>query len=196
VALTAVVAGVMASGAIVWRASEAAFSGVTTNPSNSWAAGKVELRDDDGGGSNPLTGTAMFTATGIKPSATYISAATKCIRLTYHGTIAGSTVKMYGSNLSGTLDDEVLLKIEIGNGGTYADCTGFVASSQLVEDVSLEDFAGTYSSYSNGLNCWWAPAAAAEHRTLRIAYRLSTGVADSLQGATAGMSFVWETQST
>jgi len=59
--LAAIPVGLLASGLVVFKASYSAFSATTTNGANSWSAGTVTIS------SNP--GTAMFTTTGLKPTA-------------------------------------------------------------------------------------------------------------------------------
>jgi hypothetical protein len=191
--VTAAVIGVSGSAALVTTASEAAFSGVTTNPSNAWGAGRVTLGDDDGGNS-PTTGTAMFdNVTGIRPSATTSAATTKCIVVSYGGNIAAGPVKLYGAAVSGTLGPSLLMTVEVGTGGSYSSCTGF-SGATLVTDVALSTFGATYTDYTNGLSSGWSPAVG-ESRTFRISYRLSTAASDAMQAATCAMPFTWEVRS-
>ena len=76
VALLAIV-GVIGSSAMVWQASNAAFTATTNDGVNSFAAGTVALSDND-------LGTALFSATNLKPGST----GQACIRVTYSGTLA------------------------------------------------------------------------------------------------------------
>ena len=71
---TAAVMGALGSSFIVWSASDAAFSGTTTNAGNSVTAGVVSVSDDD-------AGTALFNVTGAVPG----SPQTRCINVTYTG---------------------------------------------------------------------------------------------------------------
>src|SRR4051812_50208078 len=110
VTVTAVISGVLTSGAMVWRASEAAFSGSTANPANSWTAGSGAMTDDDGGNS-PITGTAMFTGGYVKPGSTN----SHCIKVTYTGNIASGDVKIYSAADTGTtLGGYITMTVELG----------------------------------------------------------------------------------
>ena len=75
--LTAVVLGLLASGAVVLTASQAAFSDTTSNSSSSFSTGNVDLVDDD-------SGSAAFTVTNMVPG----QSVTRCILVTYQGSIA------------------------------------------------------------------------------------------------------------
>ena len=73
--LAAVPVGLLASGLLIFTASYSAFSATTTNGANSWSAGTVTIS------SNP--GTAMFTASGLKPGDT----GTACVKVTHTGSL-------------------------------------------------------------------------------------------------------------
>src|SRR4051812_44560547 len=77
---SAVPIGLIASGALVWNASYAAFTATTVNPGNSWSTGSVALSDSQGGSSSGATGTALWSGqTNLIPGST----GTKCIKVTY-----------------------------------------------------------------------------------------------------------------
>ncbi len=183
VVVTAVLSGVLGSGAMVWNASQAAFTATTANPTNSWTAGSVTLSDDDGS-------TAMFTATGLKPGST----GTKCIKVTYDGNIASGLVKLYAAAPTGTLGGYINMTVEVGSGGTYADCTGFTPGTTIINSQLLTA-VGASTNYSNGVSSGWSPAVG-ENRTFRFTYTLSAATPDGQQGAACTMPFTWETQTT
>jgi len=192
VVVVSVLAGMMASGAMVWRASEAAFSGITTNPTNSWTAGSVALGDDDGGVDH-LTGTAMFTATGLTPAT---PTQQKCIVVTNTGNITPATpVKLYGAALSGTgLGTYITLTIQLGtnSAATFNNtCAGFVQSSVVFGPATLASFATAHTGWANGLTTGWTPTAG-QSRSFRFSY----AVVDNplANGLTCGMPFTWEAQ--
>jgi hypothetical protein len=112
--LIAVVA-VLASGALVLSATNAAFTATTTNPGNTYAAGTVTLTDND-------AGSAMFTPSNLKPGDSYSS----CITVSYTGSLP-SLVKLYGTTggtgLAGYLD-LTITRGTISSGG-FGDCTNF-----------------------------------------------------------------------
>jgi hypothetical protein len=183
VAVVAVLAGILSSGVMVWNASEAAFTATTANPTNSWTAGSVSLTDDD-------SGTAMFTATGLKPGST----ATKCIKLTYGGNIASGDVKIYAAAPTGTLGGYINMTVEVGSVGTFAACGAFVAASTPINNVLLSTI-GTKTDYSTGYSTGWSPAVS-DTKVFRFTYTLSAATPDAQQGATCTIPFTWETQTT
>jgi hypothetical protein len=184
-ALASIPLGLMASGLFVWQASQAAFTATTVNPANSWTAGTVTLTDDD-------TGTAMFAATGLTPGST----GTKCIEVTYNGTIAASGVRLYGGSTPGTPDLSPYLDLTIdeGSGATFAaGCGSFVLGSNLYTGT-LGTFASTRTNYASGVSAW-APAAAGAKKVYRFTYTLDAATPDSAQGGTATATFNWEARS-
>jgi hypothetical protein len=78
-----------AFGAVSGAATFSAFSSETTNAANSFAAGSVELTDND-------VGAAMLSLSNAQPGATD----TSCILVTYSGSLS-SRVRLYGA-LTGT----------------------------------------------------------------------------------------------
>ena len=182
VAGAAVPVAVIASGAMVWQASYSAFSATTSNPTNNWSSGTVELTDND-------ANTALFTATNLKPGAT----AARCITVTSSGSLA-STVKLYGTdyattnNLAGNLN----LKVEEGSGSTTADCAGFTAAGSAIFDGTVTAFSGK-TSFANGVGTW-APAAGTQTKSYRVTYLLNAATPDTAQGGTAKVGLTWEAQ--
>ena len=127
-AVVAVLSGVLGSGLMVWKASEAAFSATTANPTNNWAAGSVARADD-------ALNLAMFNAPPLTPGGT--NSGSKCIVVTYSGDVA-APVKLYGAAPGGTgLAGYLRLTVEIGTGGTYSNCTGFTPGSTLYNNQLL-----------------------------------------------------------
>lgn len=167
---------VLLSAGLVYRASTAAFTASTTNPSNSWQAGSVTISDDD-------SGNARFTSGGLVPGDTD----TKCIAVSYGGNVA-SDVRLYASS-SGTLAGYLTLTIEEGTGGSYADCTGFSGSSLF--SGTLSAFSTAHAAFGTGVSSW-APSAS-ESRTYRITYTVQDN--NSAQGQSASATFTWESQS-
>ena len=182
----AVVLGLLASGAIVLTASQAAFSDSTSNSANSFSTGNVDLVDDD-------SGSAMFSVTDMAPG----QSVTKCIVVTYQGSIADpNAVKLYSGGLtdSGTLADHLNLTVEEGSGGTFADCTGFVPSG-TIESGTLAQFATDHTNYGNGAGSW-NPATTPVSRTYRFTVALSATAPNAQQGqSVTNLVFTWEVQS-
>jgi hypothetical protein len=192
---------------LVWRSSLAAFSGNTSNPSNSWTIGAVTLQDDDNGGThNPATGTAMFSATNVAPGST---PQTRCIRVTYAGNVQVQTaVKVYASAISDpdSIGQYLHLKIEEGTGsGAYTDgtgCSGGITGPVAIYDNSgggagtgtVSDFASAKGSYANGVydtGTPWAPSSSST-KVYRFTWSLDSSTPDAKQGKTCTLAFRWE----
>ncbi|CAN5249316.1 hypothetical protein BH18ACT5_BH18ACT5_16450 [soil metagenome] len=184
--MASVLIGVLASSATVLTATRAAFSDTTSNSGNSFSAGTVDLVDDD-------SDSALFTVTNLVPG----QSVTRCIEVTYQGTIANpDAVRLYSGGLvdSGSLASELDLTVEEGTGGTFATCTGFNPSA-VIESGTLADFDTDHTAYSNGVGSW-DPSATPDSRTYRITVALSSKAANSAQGqSVTGLTFTWEVQS-
>lgn len=177
-AALAVLSGIAASSGVMWQASSAAFTGTTSNGANSWAAGTVSLTDDDSNG-------LLFSATNLKPGSTGV----KCITVTYGGSSAAA-VKLYGSAVTGTLGQYLNMVIEEGDGGTFADCTGF-ASPSTVYSGTLSNFGTTRTGFASGVGAF-APTAATQKKTYRFTYTVDPATPNAAQGTSANATFVWE----
>lgn len=192
VGLAVAPAAIVLAGALVWSGSNAAFTATTSNPGNNWAAGTVTLSDDD-------LGVAAFTAKDIVPGQT----GQKCIVVTSKSSVAG-IVKVYSKNLIASgkhLEDHVLLTLEEGTGGSFNDCTGFIANPAVVPTAqSLTTLASASKDYSTGSVAWpTAGIAAGESRTYRGTWKFETASmtqseVDSLQSSKTGIDLVWELQ--
>ncbi|MCU1677575.1 MAG: hypothetical protein JWM93_2333 [Frankiales bacterium] len=195
VAAIATPVALIVSGALVWQSTYAAFTAQVTNGSNAWSTGTVILTGDDGSSSTTAAaGTALFTATALKPGST----GTNCVKVTYSGTLAALPVKMYVSGAltgSAPLASAISITVVEGTGGTFNSCTGFTAGPTVVPTQTLAAFAAANTSYATGLAGTWSPAAgASSNRTYQVTYTLSASAGNALQGTTAGATFAWETQ--
>lgn len=184
-AAAALAAGAMVAGLTV-QTSLAAFNGVADNPSSDWATGVVSLADDDGG-------TAMFDVAALKPG----DVSTRCIEVEYTGTL-DSDVKVYGS-VSGTLGGHLDLQVEVGSGGSFADCAGFTPQlgSPIWTSATLASFGATHADWASGLDVGWDPSGPDElGNTETRTFRFTTTVADdpAAEGTTATATFTWEAQ--
>jgi hypothetical protein len=181
----------VASGALVFQASRAAFTATTSTGTNSWSSGSVVLGDDD-------SGTALFTANGLSGGET----ASRCIAVTYSGDTA-ATVRLYlgSSATTGTdLRPFLTLAVEEGTGGSFADCSGFTPTSALYTGTLTEnptagdqpDWATDHPDYANGLSTWAPDGTAPDTRVYRFTYTLANDPAAQNKDATA--TFTWEAQ--
>ena len=180
------IAGITLCSVMVLRTSQAMFVGTTDNPSNSWATGTVVLADND-------SGTALFS-TGTDGSLTGGQVLTKCLIVTYNGTLVSSSsvhpsVKLYGT-ASGLLAPYLTLAIDQGTGGGSAgSCTGWSATSAGVYTGDLAGFATNVSAFASGVGAW-LPASTGETMTYRFTVTVQS-VAGA-QGQSASASFTWE----
>jgi hypothetical protein len=178
--------GLLLSSVIIWRTSTAAFTSTTSNGTNTFATGTVALSDND-------SGTALFTASNLKPGST----GTACIRVTYSGSLA-SAIKVYGSSASATnsLDTYLTWTVEEGSSGatSFPSCTGFVLQGSLFSNT-LATFAASHTGWANGLTATWAPSSTSS-RDFRFTYTLSAAAPNSTQNSTAQIAVVWEAQNT
>ncbi len=166
-------------GASVVVSSRSAFSATTENASNSWTAGTVTITDDD-------SGVAMFNATAMKPG----DSNTNCIVATYSGTLVPADVKLYGIAGGTGLDAYLDVTIELGTGGVFGNCTGFVNSSTPFSGT-LSAFAAAHTNFGNGI-AGWSPAANPESKTYRITVSLQDN--NAAQGLNGTATFTWEAQ--
>ena len=90
-----------------------------TNSANSFAAGTVDVADDDANG-------ALISLSNAKPG----DSATGCIKVSYTGTLA-SNVRLYGTVATGTLAPYLTLTVTRGTkaAGLRRRCSGFTADS-------------------------------------------------------------------
>jgi hypothetical protein len=188
--LLATPVAILATGALIFHASYAAFSATTRNAGNNWAVGAVALTNDS-------AGTARFQVTNMVPGQTE----TKCITVTANASVAG-VVKAYAidpvTTSSGGLESRILISSDIGTGGSFADCTGFtkVSTDFTALPLSTMMLANSYASGFGG----WAVGTGTSSRTYEITWTFdTTGLTqdqlNALQGMRTGIDFQWELQS-
>lgn len=171
----------LASSAVVYQASNAAFTATTANPANSWASGTVALTDND-------SGAALFTASGLKPGST----GTKCMVVTYSGTLAAA-VKLYATSYTDNgLAQYLTFSVDEGT-GSAADCSDFGAGSNLYTGT-LDGFSTTKTGYANGVSSWAPAGSSGATKTYRFSWTLQDN--DGAQGKTSAATFTWEAQNT
>ena len=172
-------------------ASNAAFSGATQNPGNTWDAANIELTNNHA--------TALFTPTNITPG--YHEE--HCITITSTST-TDADVKFYAESIiPSLLADNITLNVLEGSGGTNVDgvagapgsCTGFVPD---VGAVASPVYNGTISGlsaqsdYATGGGT--ANLAAAGSKQYKITADLPSNAPGTLEGLSTGVTFVWEAQ--
>jgi hypothetical protein len=177
VRLTAVAAALLMLTMLVVTRSQAAFSDTTDNTANSFSTGSVVLDDDDGGSS------ALFTAAAMTPGVPVVN----CITLTYSGTLTPADVRMYAT-ASGALATYMDATIEVGTGGSFGSCGGFVAGSTIYTGT-LANLAATRTDWASGEPTFTA-ASNPTSRTLRFTFDVQNVPAAQSSSATA--TFTWE----
>ena len=164
----AVPVGVVASGALVWNASYAAFTATTGNTGNTWTTGSVALTDDD-------SSTALFQLSGpIAPRTDQ-----RCITVTYTGDLAAS-VAFSAAAPDDALATAMTAVVDTGTGDN-ATCSGFT------DDGSADLYSGSLAGLeSAAAGTWTAPG------TTTKTYRITVTVPDAApQGQTTNASFSW-----
>jgi hypothetical protein len=137
----------------------------------------------------PLVVCALVNLSNLKPGDT----ATKCINVTYTGSLA-ATVKLYTSASTDTgLGQYLDFSIDEGTGatgGASLDCTGFTLGSALFPAGTLSGFLTAKNSYPNGVSTW-APAGASNAvKSYRFTWTLQDN--NSAQSKSASATFTWE----
>jgi hypothetical protein len=189
-AFGAVPIAVLVSGAMVWQASQAAFTTTTRNAGNSWSTGSVFLTDDD-------LGAAAFTVENMVPGQT----GQKCIVVTSNSDVPG-TVRPYTQDLvaSKGLEDRIMFDLEMGTGGSFNDCSGFTPTENDIPEQSLASLAAANRDFNTGGSAWETAGNPGETRSYRGTWRFdTTGMTqdeiNALQGARVHIDLVWELQS-
>jgi predicted ribosomally synthesized peptide with SipW-like signal peptide len=190
-------------GAIAAIGTWSAFSATTSNPGNSFAAGTVELCDDDATPANCLGGTPMFNLSAMAPGA---PATTACMKVNYTGSLM-SDVRLYGTTGGTGLDTHLNLVLTRGTGGAgFPSCSGFTADTadyfgQGAGVIYSGTLGGYFDDYSAGrvdpTNCGTPPCAAEswtnpETHTYKFEISLPSSTPNSAQGLNATQTFTWE----
>ncbi len=179
---------ILVAGILVWQGSNAAFTATTRNSGNNWATGSVVLSDDD-------QGAAAFRITGVVPGQT----GSKCLVVTSQSNVSGE-VRVYLDTLGAQgLENNITVSLTIGHGGSFADCTGFVAETTLPA-LSLATIGAGIHNYATGVLPWDTSGTPGETKSYKATWTFdTTGLTqtqiDALQGKSASADVVWELQS-
>jgi hypothetical protein len=180
-----------ALGSIVAMGVFGAFSATTTNAGNQITAGTVVIGDND-------AGAAMYNVTNAKPG----EAVTKCIKVTYTGSI-DADVHVYTPSTIGSLGQYIDLTITPGTQAspTFPSCTGFVADAGgAIYTGTLQAFGTGKNSYATGIVDYPGGSATKwinnDSVVYQIAATLQSAAPESAQGLTTGShTFTWEARS-
>ena len=197
-AIAALPVALVATGGIVAASSYSVFTSTSTSPNNAFSAGSVVLTNDSTtAGTQSATGSALYTVTGITPTS---QPAVRCGTVQSTGSVP-SAVHLYTSgvttaNPSGNaLAQYLTVQVDIGSAGST--CSSFTTASTFVAaGTTLAALEGS-TSFSTGKDTTWAPTGtAAESRPFRFTVTPSSAMPNSLQGASTGVTFVWEADNT
>jgi predicted ribosomally synthesized peptide with SipW-like signal peptide len=184
--LTALILGCFA--VVSGAATYSAFSSQTSSSGNSFAAGTVQLTDND-------AGSAMLSLSNAQPSASD----TSCILLTYSGSLA-STVRLYGT-ISGGLASYLTLTVTRGTDSSpsFDSCSSFTADGTdyigagngVIYQGNLSAFPTTYAAGlvdpTSGSPESWTTS---ETHSYRFVVTLQND--NAAQGSSATAAFTWE----
>ena len=168
------------SGLSVWVTSSSAFSGPD---SESTAAGPA-VQQVDG------QTTAAFDVGGLAPGAF----GERCLVVSAAQSERGP-VLLYLTDVASTstLAAHLQVTVEVGQGGSFASCTGF--AGEVVARGSLAALAAAHHDAGTGLGAWTPLASASgetSSRTYRITYTLDPAAPNSVAGTAVETTFVWE----
>ena len=178
---------VVAVGILAALGTYGAFTATTSNTGNSISSGTVSLSDSDGG-----TG-KVYSVTGTGPGT---SQATKCLRVTYGGSLA-ATVKLYRT---GTLNNgtDYTLRVERGSGITAPaadmNCTGFAPVADIYNG-NLGSLGSTYAGGVDAKGSPWSGGNTVDYRFTITTKDDATANAHTTDHATGSHDFVWEANS-
>ncbi len=169
-ALAAAISSLIISTLVVSQSAQA-LDPEGTIGANAVAAGTVNLVDDD-------QGRSLVNLTDMAPG----RPVEECIVVTYEGTVLPVDISLAATTI-GPLADYLWVDAELGSGGGYGSCDGFVAS-EVAFSGSVTDFAQT------------DPLRVAKLRNQGdgLAFRFRFDVLDDAGaiGQAASVDFVWE----
>jgi predicted ribosomally synthesized peptide with SipW-like signal peptide len=184
--LTALVVGGLS--ALVGLGTYSAFSATTTNSGNSISSGTVSISQHTGA-------TTLYNVSNQKPG----DSTTKCVRVTYAGSLTASAVKLYVSSgiTNGT---QYNLEVDRGSGMTTLDgtdsCAGFTQSS-VAYTGNLGSFPTTYATGLDGkaAAATWATNDAIDYRFIISQNDDTTANAHTSALTSGAHTFTWEAHS-
>lgn len=140
--------------------------------------GALTLSDDD-------DGSALFRAGELLPG----HPVTACTKIVYTGEVVPANIKFHASSegaLAGYLD----VTVEVGTGGSFGECAGFVPTATIYQGT-LDELASTHSDWASGLATFTAEDSPTT-RTVRFIVDVQSD--DAAQGTTTSAGFRWATR--
>lgn len=187
--LVATPMAIICVGLLTWGWSSAAFTAQTRNIGNSWETGSLSLSDDD-------LGVAAFNLSDVLPGQT----GEHCITVTSTSSTEG-VVKMYLARMGADgLENNITISTEMGTGGSFGSCVGFVPDAPSDGFESIKNISLTANSYATGTHPWQTVGDTdGESKSYRVTWLFdTTGLSQSeinaLQGKSVSADVVWELQ--
>lgn len=171
----AVPVAMLASAAVVWQSSYAAFTATTSSDANSWATGTVSL-------SNTMTGAAAFSVSNLKPG----DSGSRCITVTNGGTLGGGVRLTTATTGDAALVNALDLTIRRGT-ATDTSCAGWTQAAAVASGA----LGALPTDWTGAASGEWTAAAGGD-TVYRFDYSLDPGVGNAAAGKTAGATFTWE----
>jgi hypothetical protein len=167
-----------------------AFTATTSNSGNEFQTGSLTIGDND-------SGSAMYFVSNARPG----DSVTKCIKVTYTGTLQGD-INLYATNTVGPLAQYVDLTITPGTqtSSTFPDCTGFTPQAGgALYNGTLQNFAATYTNFASNLHSNPAGKTAWDAND-SVVYRFQVTLNESAPSSAEAQStgdhgFAWEVHS-
>jgi hypothetical protein len=212
-ALAVVPLALLGSGALVYQASNAAFTASTSTGANNWTAGNVVV-------GNSSSSSALFSVSPMKPTSA-AAGTTKCVLVSYTGNLAAN-LRMYLTSYSttprpgGSYDPGNYLRVTVEEGtGAVTDCSDFSSTRYLTTGTTAGQTIGSLataltafsSTYPGGSNGSWSAAASSNASPSTKMYRISSwlpdigqpnapsqAILDDLQSSIVSTAFTWEAQ--
>ena len=187
-ALRRVLVGALVTGVVAIAGGASTYSALTSTTSNGGniaRAGTVVIADDGGGSS-------MWSLSGLLPG----GGVTRCIRVTYTGTLA-ATVRLYSTSTPSGLDpylDAVIDKGTMPSTTSFPSCTGF-ASEATIYSGTVDSFETTKTSFASGVSA--SPGSASQWANGdSVVYRFALTLQSTYaaQGLSSSLPLTWEAQ--
>ncbi len=169
------------SGASVWASSDIAFS---VEPDPAAVGGGPSVLQVEGSNS------AAFDVGGLAPGGT----GSRCLVVSAEASERGP-VRLFltSADVPGALAESLLLRVEVGTGGSLASCTGF--SGATAAAGTLAGLLRAHHDFGTGIGGWTPRGGAlGQTRTYRVTYTLDPAALSSVAGLTVEAKFVWERQ--
>jgi predicted ribosomally synthesized peptide with SipW-like signal peptide len=174
--------------ALVGLGTYSAFTATTTNTGNSITAGSVKIDQHTGA-------TTLYSVSNQKPG----DSTTKCVRVTYSGSLTASAVKLYVS-AGITNGSQYNLEVDRGSGLTTLDntmsCAGFSQSS-VAYNGNLGSLGTAYGTGVDGKASagTWATNDSVDYRFIITQNDDTTPNAHTSTMSSGSHTFTWEARS-